>query len=190
MAWGGDKTSGFLLTFGDFHILSSDRNCGYWLITSDSTCQDEHNGWFDVCSHLENWIQHRAWRGEVKNEQVSISFGDYHNVWSEWNCGYRLILAYRMHQDEHNGRFNFCMTLKIEYSTEHGVGRKKSSRFLLASGDWHNVWSNLNCNYYLIAADRTRRDDHNGLSHCFSHLENWIQHRAWRGEEKKRAGFY
>ena len=28
------------------------------------------------------------------------------------------------------------------------------------------------------------------FDHFFSHLENWIQHRAWHGEETKQTGFY
>ena len=130
MTWGGYKTSRILLALGDFHNNSSDRNCGYWLNTSHSTCQYEHNGWSDV-----------------------------------------------------------FLTLKIEYSTEHGMDGRQKNGFLLAWVGFHNVWSDRNCGYWLNAASRAHQDEHNGWSDAFlSWKLNTAQSMAWGGE--KRVGFY
>ena len=52
MKWGGYKTSGFILAWGDCHNDRSDRNCGYRLIAADRTRKDEHNGWLNLCFTL------------------------------------------------------------------------------------------------------------------------------------------
>ena len=78
MTWGGDKTSGILLALGDFHNVSSDRNCGYRLIKSDSKCQYEQNGCSDVFLTLK--IEYSTEHGvrTRQNERVSIRLGGFH----------------------------------------------------------------------------------------------------------------
>ena len=183
MAWGGDKTIGFLLAWGDCHNVCSDQNCDYQLIAADRKCQDEPNGWSDLFLTLKVeyrtahgvgrrqnkrvstslgsitfastkiaaivWLQQieldelntmvnricfsprklttaksMAWR-EHKTRGFPLAWGYCHNVWSVLSYDYRLIKAYITYQDEHNGWYDLCLTLKNEYITENGVGRWK-----------------------------------------------------------------
>ena len=128
MMRGGDKTSGFLLAWGDCHSVWSNLNCAHWLVKGDRTRRDDHNYWSDDLLTFEIWIQHIAWRGYL------LAWGDCHNVWSNQNFGDRLIAAYRSRWYEHNGWSVLCHTVKTEYSPELGVGRSQNERVSISFG--------------------------------------------------------
>ena len=141
MAWGGDKTSGFLLALGDCHNFWSDWNCGYWLIAADRTRHDEHNGWLDLWITLKNEYRKKmAWGGD-KTIGFLLYLGDYQNIWSDLNYGYQLIAADRTRQDEQNGWSDTFLNLKIEYSPEHSMGRRQKKPISISLGGSHNDWS-------------------------------------------------
>ena len=121
--------------------------------------------WWFLFLKIEYSTEHGI--GRWKTSGFLLAWRDCHNVWSEWNCGFWLTVADRNRQDEHNGWFNFSITLKIESSTEHDVGRRQNERDSIRLGDYHNVWSDLNCGYWLIAAYRTRKYELNGWSDVF-----------------------
>ena len=74
-----------------------------------------------------------AWGGD-KAIGFLLAWWVCHNVCSAQNWGYQLIAADRTYQDEHNGWYDFCINLKIEYSTEHGVGRRQNERASIRLG--------------------------------------------------------
>ena len=78
-------------------------------------------------------------RGEDKTSRCLSAWENCHTIGSDQNCVYPFITADRMCQDEHNGSSDLCPTLTIEYSTEHDWEGDKTSRFLLALGDYHYV---------------------------------------------------
>ena len=180
IAWGGDKTSGLLLSWEDCHDVWSYWNCnnvwsnwngGYRFIAEDRTHQDEHNSRFKFyfTLRIESCKKHDVWRRQ--NGGFLLDWGDSHNVWYNRNCGYWLIAADRTRQDEGNGWSNAISPWKLNTAQSITLGREKTSGFLLASEDCHNGWSDWNCGYRLIVADRTHQDEHNGWFNLFITLK-------------------
>ena len=165
MARGEDENTRFILDWGDCHNIRSDRNCCYCVIASDRTRQDKHNGWKDVFLTLkiEYSIEHGM--GRRQNKQVSISLGGlpwgWIYVWYDRKCGYLPIAAYKMRQDEHSVWSDAFSPWKLNTSQSMAWWGEKTSVFLLAWGDSHNVWSHWNCGYQLTVSNRTRQDEHN-----------------------------
>ena len=116
--------------------------------------------WICVIPWKLNTTQNMA-RGGEKQIRVILVWGDCNNVWSNRSCNFQLIEADRTRQDEHNGWLDLCLTLQIEYNTEHGVEMRQKIGLLLTWEDCYNIWSDQNCGYRLIAADITRQDEHN-----------------------------
>ena len=141
------KTSGFLLAWGDCHIVWSNWNCGYWLIAADRTCWDEHNG--------------MAWRGD-KTSGFILALEDCRNVWSDRNCGYQLMISdLHVMMNTMVDRM-FFSPWKLNTAQNSVWGGDIKSDFLLAWWNCHNLWSDQNLGYWLIVADRTCQDEHNG----------------------------
>ena len=80
-----------------------------------------------------NTAQSMAWGGD-KTSGFLLVLGDYQNVWSDLNCGHQLVAAHRTCQDEHNGSSDMFLTLKIEYNTEHSIGRRQDKRVSISLG--------------------------------------------------------
>ena len=134
MAWGEYKRSGFILAWGDCHKVWSDLNCGYCWIAADRTCWDEQNCWSDLCLTLKIEYSTELGVGRRQNKRFLLVWGYCINIWSDRNCGYRLISADRPCRDQHNGWSNLCPTLKIEYSTWHGMGRRQNELLYISLG--------------------------------------------------------
>ena len=61
----------------------------------------------------------------------------------------------------------FVLPWKLNIEQSMVWGGDKTSGLSLSCGDFHNVCFDQNCGYWLIAADRTRQDDHMCLSDFF-----------------------
>ena len=111
MARRRDNTSGFLLACLNCHHIWSDQNYGYQLIAADRTHRDEHNCWSDLCLNLKLTTSYSMATRRDKTIGFLVAWGDCHNVWSDRNCSYQVMVTEKTRWDEHNGCSDFFLTL-------------------------------------------------------------------------------